>query len=189
MKNKRNKITELTPKEYWQKKLNFDFSVERLRYTKLCRKVDSKELKKLNGLYFLSHHEWAKYIYNTIINLDIMELREYSRYLNYEAQTSTSVNDINKSIIAPISIAFITPVIVEPIYRLVPTNSNDIVQVLGFLLYLPFAILLFLYFIITFPKTFLRSCRDTETIKLFYEDIKNIVDERIKCIDGAPTEQ
>ena len=184
MRNKRSKNTEFTPRDYWQKKLNINFTDESLRYFKLCRKLSKSETRKFKGTSFKTFNDWNEYITKIIENLDILELKEFSKYLNYETRTNFSIGKTMSNFFWPFIVAvfvgLITHNITEPLFKY---NQNiyqillSIVNII-FMLFMPTILLIYI----------LKSYNNLETKKLFFEDIKAIVDKRILDLEESPTD-
>ena len=176
MKNKRNKVVVSIPDEYWKKKLKFDMHIENLRFKKLCGiRLSRKDIRKLKDLYFTTYHDWEIYISMSIHDLDISELREYSKFLNFKEKTSTAAGGVPLSFIASLLITLFNCILLTPIVNYILKNIySPISASIGFIM-----LTVFTWFLCYCIITFLTTAKHIEANQLFYKDIKDIVDKRI----------
>lgn len=81
MKQKKSTGVLLDPLDYWERKLCINYESEYVRYKKLCMKLNKKEIRKLDGAYYITYSDWEKRMTDAIQHLDSAELYEYIHFI------------------------------------------------------------------------------------------------------------
>lgn len=122
-----------------------------------------------------SSNEWIDHILLLIKELNIKELKEYSRFLNLNYRNSDAQDTKNQTIAAPLIFCFIT-ICLSPVVASIDIFSKNICNLVLY-------IIAMVGIIILFKHLFLLLIKGKEHIyKYFYQDMKEIVDERIEQI-------
>lgn len=173
-KNKRKKQAPI--KEFWEKKLNLKYDAEIEYYRKLCGLMYDNELLSQNDKYdvkseYLSYQEWKNHILNGVNNLDINKLKEYSRFLNQKCRDNATLFMVYQSILMPYIICIIS--VAASIVVSTAINSKQASAVMC-------VILFFIFIIAMFKQVFTT---EEDITKNFYQDVKEIVDEKISQME------
>ncbi|MCM1500317.1 MAG: hypothetical protein NC124_17795 [Clostridium sp.] len=157
--------------EYWERRLDIKYNVEIEYYKKLCGiEYDSKVLRKnekCDNTNLISYESWKNKVLSSIKNLSSGELIEYSRFLNQCERSNESKYGISQTLLIPFAI-FLLGVGANVFNSLVDLGNTTIITILlfvGLIVYI-------------FGK--LLSTKEESIKKYFYQDMKEIVDEKIK---------
>lgn len=169
--------------DYWENRLGIDYDIELQYYKNLCGvSVKTKHFhtnKKINIKGdILSYRDWENHILTHIKSLDINLLKEYSRFLNQKCRNG----DIHFGSIQTIFIPYIICLVGEIISCCLNIflDSETFKSTINKILF-PISLIFVLWFIVnTFRK--MVSLKSEAIYKYFYQDIKEIVDERIEQI-------
>lgn len=153
--------------EYWERRLDIKYNVEIEYYKKLCGiEYDSKVLRKnekCDNTNLISYESWKNKVLSSIKNLSSGELIEYSRFLNQCERSNESKYGMSQTLLIPFVIF------------LLGVGAN----VLNLLVDPIIAILLFVGLIVYIFGELL-STKEESIKKYFYQDMKEIVDEKMK---------
>lgn len=108
MKKKKSTEVLLSPVQYWEMKLNINFETEFIRYKYLCVKLNKKEMRKLDGAYYITYTEWEQKMMDTISVLDKNELYELIHFLSGSASQSSITNKVY-TYLFPFLVSFLLP--------------------------------------------------------------------------------
>lgn len=109
MKKRKPSGVLLDPVDYWEMKLNINFETEFIRYKKLCTKLTKKEMRKLDGTYYITYSDWKHRIIAVINMLEQSELSEFKHYLTGCANRSNIFNRIALGSLLPFLVSFLLP--------------------------------------------------------------------------------
>lgn len=109
MKIRKSSDILLDPLNYWQMKLNINFETEFIRYKKLYKKLAKKEIRKLDGAYYITYSDWKCRIITIYNMLEPSELYEFKHYLTGCANTSNFVDRITIATFFPFLLSFLLP--------------------------------------------------------------------------------
>lgn len=161
--------------KYWEMQLGISYEVEYEYYKKLCGyEYDPKIVaqKYDASSKYVSYKKWQKSVKKHIKNLSIPQLEEYSKYLEQECRRNDTKFGMSQSLFIPFVFYVISTLFDFVVIPLINkyTEENIFSPISGFFL-IPF----FIYFFHKFLST-----KDESTRKYFYQDIKEIIDKRIK---------
>ena len=108
MKKKKSTEVLLSPVQYWEMKLNINFETEFIRYKNLCAKLSKKEMRKLDGTYYITYSGWEQKIIAMINTLDKNELYELIHFLAGSASQSNITNKVY-TYLFPFLVSFLLP--------------------------------------------------------------------------------
>ncbi len=160
--------------EYWETKLGISYKLEFEIYKKLCGK---RYKKKLICAYFLdvsslfSYVEWKQNLLCIISNLDIKELEEYSGFLNQQYRNEEIQFNSFQSLLIPYAICLISGGLLSPVFSML-LSDKDCFSLIMTLLCIVMLIILFKVFCNMHILQLNRSN--------FYQDMKKVVDEKLK---------
>lgn len=167
--------------KYWEIKLNISYKVEYEYYKKLCGyKYNPKiigEKYDANSEY-VSYKNWKKNIKKQIKDLDIQQLKEYSKYLESERRENDTIYNLSQTLLVPFMFYVIGTLFDLVVIPLINRNEESYAFLLNILWLVPF----FIYF---FYK--LLSTKEESVRKYFYQDMKEIVDKRIEKMKSDQT--
>lgn len=165
--------------EYWKNKLYIDYNTELENYKRLCGISNisiSKHVRKndrKNDNYYLSYVTWKEHILKTIKDLSINELEEYSRFLNQQIRNNDIAFSQSQTILVPYIICLVSCVISFAFNIFAVSDTSDLNVML-----FPICLVVLLWFIIHMFKKMYATRREA-VYKYFYQDLKEIVDERL----------
>ncbi len=170
-KGKSTDIRILEPAVYWERKLNINYETEFVRYKKLCtRKIRKREIRKLDGLYYLTYSDWEQKMIATLSSLSESETYEYIHFLYGRAKNSNFIVYLTSGFLFPIMTSFICALIFE--FSDVLTSINSF---LSFLI-----IVIWLIWIVYKLRKIIFEYRDDSLHGSFYTDLAHIVENHYK---------
>lgn len=170
-------------KEFWERKLNIKYDTEIEYYKKFCGLQHKYTLLTDSNFYAksedITYSNWKKHILKIIEKLSINELKEYLRFLNQQCRNKETKLISFQSLLTPYAIGLIGGGIISPIFSIILDGNG----------YFFFIAVLFILYLIYLFKYFCSTHETSSNIKYFYQDIKEIVEERIELIKGNKTEE
>ena len=171
-------------KEFWERKLNIKYDTEIEYYKKFCGGSYKYEIlfndsDYYNNLEDITYENWKNHILKTIENLTFKELEEYLRFINQQCRNKETKLISFQSLLTPYAIGLIGGGIISPIFSIILDGNG----------YFFFIAVLFILYLIYLFKYFCSTHETSSNIKYFYQDIKEIVEERIELIKGNKTEE
>lgn len=159
---------------YWEEKLCINYEEEFDQYKKLCNILPLKEnlFKRKNKTQqrYDTYSGWKFYILHSIDELNLKELKEYSRYLNQKYRENDVQFGLSQTLLYPFTICILSPTIS---YLLDDLNNTG--NILFFVCFMVLVILIFYDLVGT---------REEPIYKHFYFDMKEIVNEKIETIES-----
>ncbi len=178
MKKKNNIL-----QKYWEGKLDINYDAELQYYKNLCGISDeNKHSNKIHdeNCNVLLYRDWKNHISTQIESVDINLLKEYSRFLNQKYRDS----DIHFASMQTVLIPYIICLVGGFISYCFNVFSNNETFKMGINKVLfPLVLVILLVFVICTFKQIISLQRES-IYKYFYQDVKEIVDERIEQIQS-----
>jgi len=164
-------------KEFWEHKLNIKYNIEIEYYKKFCGgsykyEILLKDTDLYNDLEDITYDNWKRHILKIIENLSIKELKEYSKFLNQQCRDYDTKFTLVQTIFVPL-IFYLVIISLSPLMNSLDVFSKNYI----YIIFLGGITMLFMYLLIM-----LLSHKKDVVHKFFYQDIKEIVDERINLI-------
>ncbi len=167
--------------KFWEEKLDLDFNAEIEYYRKLCghsykRKVLCKNLSKSPDMQFdlqsqyLSYGKWKIHILNSVNNLSIEELKIYLLFLNQQYRNSSRIFSTYQTVMTPFAIFLLT--FISNIFNIFNDGYDKATLIISNVL--------FYIMVLNVLKNFFSI--DDDINKNFYQDVINIIDEKINQI-------
>lgn len=183
MKHKKKKVE---IEKYWERRLGLKYSEELEYYNRLCGKEYNHDMLRKNSKYnidsnFSAYKQWRNYILTSIENVDLHELEEYSKFLNQQVRDNENMFTLSQTILIPFIVCLVSNVFSFAFG--VYVNSNTFKSLLNIILF-PVCFVTFLWFILYAFKATIIPTKSAISCKYFYQDIKEIVDERIEELRG-----
>lgn len=151
--------------KYWEEQLNIDYNSEYKHYQKLCVYKKNKEV--------ISYNSWKEKIKKQIQNLNLHGLNEYSRYLEQKKRTYENEYALTQTLLVPFMIFFIGVIVVNCLELIF---GNILIQ---HKLTLVYRIISYMFLTLYVFIIIICTKRDSP-YKFFYQDMKEIVYERIE---------
>ena len=166
-----------TLENYWEEKLHIKYNEELEKYKKICGLRYKKKLVRISyslKYTLITYEEWKQNIICETSILDINELKEYSRFLNQKMRDNEVTFNLSQTLLIPFTI-FMASELVEMFIE----PFNKIEMEFNIIMYIKFVTMIF-FFGFIFVK--LCSVREESIHKYFYQDLKDIVDEKIEYV-------
>lgn len=171
MKKRKSSGMLLEPVDYWEKKLGINYKTEFVRYKKLCTKLTRKEVRRLDGVFYITYSDWEKKMVDTIKLLDRSELYEYIHFLNNLSRKSDNVINLTSGFLFPFLIGFLSPLLLELL-----RETYDIRNILVFI-----AVFILMGYFCQFIIKFFLDCGDDPMRRSFYTDIMYLAERQYKA--------
>ncbi len=181
-------------KKFWEKKLKIKYDIELEHYKKLCGHpykykmlINNPDLCSNSG--YITYGNWKKHILIKIENLTVNQLKEYSRFLNQQYRNRESKLISFRTLLIPYVICVISAGILTPVFNILMDVSLEISAVSINIGHIIVTIIILLICIVPIFISIYIFCQlnkrnDNESIcQYFYQDMKEIVDERIKQLE------
>ena len=184
-------------REYWKKRLNYDYEKEYNIYKYLCGGMRHKRQEKKipKERRFEAYSTWKEYVISCYETRDLEKLKEFRRYLNRCRRAEKSTKGTLNALILPLYSAFTTQVLVKIEWADI-SNVNevfannmigygwDVETIMSILAIIWIAIVVVLGLLILTPMFFMvmnivRTAISEGEIEAFYEDYIEIIDEVI----------
>ena len=163
---------------YWEQKLNMRFCVEIARYAKLCEKYNRKQYGTLDGVSFITYHDWSSYIIETINSMDVIELTELSHYLRNKERLLEMESGISEKLFIPLLIAIYVPVLLNMISELASEEIKDNGNVFLVAVCMVIAVTILIP-AIQYIRGIINDICHKGIKKSFYIDFREIVDKQL----------
>lgn len=188
-------------REYWKKRLNYDYEKEYNIYKYLCggmrRKWQEKRIPKERR--FEAYSTWKEYVISRYETSELDKLKEFHKYLNSCSRIEKSVKGIINAFLLPLCVAFITTILTNSgwtkIFSAIQEIMSNIIEEYGenpeiiilsivvetILIVLLVVVVALLIFVPSrfIMKDILKTAISEGEIEAFYEDYIEIIDEVI----------
>lgn len=168
--NNNNKISK---KHMWEIKMNISFEKEKNIYIDLCDSLSWRRKKKIIRVAVESYGEWEKRIEDKISSFDgdLSELQELSKYLNLISKKyDINLIHYNQLIYQVISSIFVGLIVIA-----LEQVGNNITQMIATWLGIEALFCVFSIGVIFLYNEYAQN----KLSQMFYEDFKQIVDNKI----------
>lgn len=162
--------------KYWENSLKLKYSEELEHYNRLCGKECNHRLFKKNRKYdtdsdFLTYEQWKNHVLDSIKDINLQKLEEYSRFLNQQVRSNDNMLTLSQTIFTPLLFCLCT-ICFSPL-----ANSIKIEDFADIIVYFFFLIAITFFY----GRLLVKLLGITKKYhKYFYQDMKEIVDDRIE---------